>query len=79
MENEQVLMTVMEERLVEDNQGVYRDETIKLLEKEASLLKSRLDKGLPPEEFKEVTAKYQAVVTAGKVIEQAWKSLHASV
>ena len=76
MAQKKIWMTAMEEQLAADQDGSYSKKIGVRLAEKGRELKIVLDKGLPPAEYKNISAIYQAVETAREIVEQAWNRLH---
>ncbi len=66
----------MDGRLQGDDRGIYRDEILDRLGEHEKEIRTRLDGGLPPEEFQKLQKLHQAVRISRLVVQTAWKALH---
>ncbi len=75
--DEKIHLSTVEEQLIEDNDGSYRDELLSQLFAEATRLKNLKDKGAAPEDFTKIDNLLTAVVAAMEVVDKNWKQHHA--
>lgn len=76
--DEKIHLSTVEEQLIQDSDGSYRDELLSQLFTEATRLKDLKDKGAAPEDFTKIDNLLTAVVAAMEVVDKNWKQHHAT-
>lgn len=74
--DENIHLSTIEEQLIEDKDGTYRDQLLHQLFSEATRLKELKDKGAAPEDFSKIDNLLTAVVAAMEVVDKSWKQHH---
>ncbi|KEI71561.1 EscE/YscE/SsaE family type III secretion system needle protein co-chaperone [Endozoicomonas elysicola] len=74
--DENIHLSTIEEQLIEDKDGSYRDQLLSQLFSEASRLKGLKDQGAAPEDFSKIDSLLTAVVAAMEVVDKSWKQHH---
>lgn len=74
--DENIHLSTIEEQLIEDKDGTYRDQLLSQLFSEATRLKGLKDQGAAPEDFSKIDNLLTAVVAAMEVVDKSWKQHH---
>ncbi|WP_263079685.1 hypothetical protein [Endozoicomonas sp. Mp262] len=75
-ENEAIRISDLEERLITDEDGSYRDQLMSELFDKMVELKALRDQSLSPEEFNKVESLILAIAAAGETVGKTWKKHH---
>ena len=76
MDKEPEVILDMEERLKEDAQGTYLQETLDSFSLALQQIKKSLTTGLPPDQFQATNKLKDAIEDAASVVQRVWKGLH---
>ncbi len=74
--DENIHLSTIEEQLIEDTDGTYRDQLLSQLFSEATRLKGLKNQGAAPEDFSKIDSLLTAVVAAMEVVDKSWKQHH---
>ncbi|WP_419536008.1 EscE/YscE/SsaE family type III secretion system needle protein co-chaperone [Endozoicomonas sp.] len=74
--DEKIHLSTIEEQLIDDKTGTYRDQLLGQLFSEATRLKGLKDQGAAPEDFSKIDSLLTAVVAAMEVVDKSWKQHH---
>lgn len=74
---ERIHLSDTEARLIQDNDGSYRDQLLNQLFTEATRLKQLRDEGVAPDEFNKIDSLLTAVVAAMEVVDKSWQQHHS--
>ena len=73
---EKIHLSSIEEHLVQDKDGKYREEVLGMLFDEAMRLKSLKDQGASPDDFIRIEHILTGVVAAIEVVDKGWEQHH---
>ena len=73
---EKIFLSSIEEHIVQDKDGEFREEVLGMLYGEAVRLKGLKDQGTSPDEFARIEGLLTAVVAAIEVVDTGWQQHH---
>ncbi|MBF0103129.1 MAG: EscE/YscE/SsaE family type III secretion system needle protein co-chaperone [Desulfobacterales bacterium] len=76
MDGESFSLLDIEEKMIKDSAGVYKNELLAKLVTYAAEIKQEIDRGLPPQEFESMNKMMAAIEVSQNVVETIWRQMN---